>query len=251
MKKKIGMIIQARMSSKRFPGKVMKKILNKPLIYRILERVKLCTKLDQIIVAIPQSKSDDILFRYLKKLKANIFRGSENNLIKRYYFAAKKYNLNYIVRLPADNPLPDYKEIDKLINFHMKKKRNTNIFSTNLQPIKNSNYIDGIGAEIFSFEILEKLITNKNIRINKEHIALNFYDFKKKKVINKNHFKMSYPKASKAVSYPNITLDVNYKKQLNLIKKIYKNLYFKKKNFLTKDIINFLKKNEKNLFKNN
>ena len=105
----------------------MKKILNKPLIYRILE-VKLCTKLDQIIVAIPQSKSDDILFRYLKTLKANIFRGSENNLIKRYYFAAKKYNLNYIVRLPADNPLPDYKEIDKLINFHMKKKKYKYIF---------------------------------------------------------------------------------------------------------------------------
>ena len=63
------------------------------------------------------------MFKYLKKLNINIFRGSENNLIKRYYLAAKKYNLNYIVRLPADNPLPDFKEIDKLIYFHMKKKK--------------------------------------------------------------------------------------------------------------------------------
>ena len=115
------MIIQARMSSTRLPGKVMKKILGKPLIYRIIERVKPCKRLNQIIIAIPSSKSDDILFKYLKKLNINIFRGSENNLIKRYYLAAKKYNLNYIVRLPADNPLPDFKEIDKLIYFHMKK----------------------------------------------------------------------------------------------------------------------------------
>ena len=137
MKKKIGMIIQARMSSKRLPGKVMKKILKKPLIYRILERVKNCKSLHQIIVAIPKSNSDNILYRYLKSLKISTFRGSENNLIERYYLAAKKYDLDYIVRLPADNPLPDYKEIDKLVKFHIKKKKNLNLYSTNLQPIKN------------------------------------------------------------------------------------------------------------------
>ena len=189
MKKKIGMIIQARMSSTRLPGKVMKKILGKPLIYRIIERVKPCKRLNQIIIAIPSSKSDDILFKYLKKLNINIFRGSENNLIKRYYLAAKKYNLNYIVRLPADNPLPDFKEIDKLIYFHMKKKNNKNIFSSNLQPIEKSDYIDGIGAEIFSIEMLEQLMKNKKLKINKEHIALNFYDFKNKKPVNKNFLK--------------------------------------------------------------
>lgn len=250
MKKKIGMIIQARMSSTRLPGKVMKKILGKPLIYRIIERVKPCKRLNQIIIAIPSSKSDDILFKYLKKLNINIFRGSENNLIKRYYLAAKKYNLNYIVRLPADNPLPDFKEIDKLIYFHMKKKNNKNIFSSNLQPIEKSDYIDGIGAEIFSIEMLEQLMKNKKLKINKEHIALNFYDFKNKKPVNKNFFKISYPISPKSISYPNIVLDVNYKKQFNFINKIYRNLYFKKKSFLTHDIIKFLKKNEKDLFKN-
>ena len=242
MKKKIGMIIQARMSSTRLPGKVMKKILGKPLIYRIIERVKPCKRLNQIIIAIPSSKSDDILFKYLKKLNINIFRGSENNLIKRYYLAAKKYNLNYIVRLPADNPLPDFKEIDKLIYFHMKKKNNKNIFSSNLQPIEKSDYIDGIGAEIFSIEMLEQLMKNKKLKINKEHIALNFYDFKNKKPVNKNFFKISYPISPKSISYPNIVLDVNYKKQFNFINKIYRNLYFKKKSFLTHDIIKFLKK---------
>lgn len=251
MKKKIGMIIQARMSSRRLPGKVMRKIINKPLIYRILERVKECKCLSDIIVAIPKNKSDDILYKYLKKIKVSVIRGSENNLIERYYLSALKYNLDYIVRLPADNPLPDYKEIDKLIRFHLNKKNNLNLFSTNLQPIKNSNYIDGIGAEIFSFKMLEKLYKNKKLQISKEHISLNFYDFNLKKLTNKKYFNVAYPKAPKSISYPKITLDVNYKYQFDFIKKIYKNLYFKKKIFLTKDIVNFLKKNEKSLFKNN
>ncbi len=251
MKKKIGMIIQARMSSKRFPRKVMKKILDEPMIYRIYERVRLCKKLDKIIVAIPLSQSDDILEIFLKKKKIKTFRGSENNLLSRYLRAAKSFNLDYIVRLPADNPLPDYKEIDKLINFHMKIKNNLNVFSTNLQPIKNSKYIDGIGAEIFSFKMLEVLNKNKSLQKSKEHLSLNFYDFKKKRETNFKKFKIRFPISPKSIAYPNLVLDVNFKKQFNLITKIYKNLYSKKKIFLTKEIINFLKKNEKNLFKNN
>ena len=245
------MIIQARISSTRFPGKVMKKILNKPMIYRIYERVKLCKKLDEVIVAIPSSKSDDKLEIFLKKNKIKTFRGSENNLLSRYFKASILYNLDYIVRLPADNPLPDYKEIDRLINFHMKIKNNLNVFSTNLQPIKNSKYIDGIGAEIFSFKMLEKLIKNKDLQKSKEHISLNFYDFEKKKTTNKKNFRVCSPISPKSISYPNLVLDVNFKKQFNLINKIYKNLYKKKKVFLTKEIVNFLKKNEKNLLKNN
>tara|TARA_Y100000741_G_C18222043_1_gene546316 strand:- start:493 stop:1254 length:762 start_codon:yes stop_codon:yes gene_type:complete len=247
---KVGLVIQARVSSKRFPGKVMKNILGKPMIYRIYERVKLCKKIDTIVVSIPNNKSDDILFKFLKRSKINVFRGSELNLISRFYNTAKKYNFDYIVRLPADNPLPDYKQIDKLIKFHMKLKKNMNVFSTNLQPIKNSNYIDGIGAEIFSFKMLEKLVQNKNIRKNREHISQNFYNFEKKKIINKKYFRVFYPIAPKSISYPNIVLDVNYKKQFSLIKKIYKNIYPKNKLFLTNDIIKYLKKYEKNLFKN-
>ncbi len=248
-KNKIGMIIQARISSKRFPGKVMKKIMNKPMIYRIFERVNLCKKIDVIIVSIPKNKSDNVLYQLLKNSKINVFRGSEPNLLDRYYRTAVKYKLDYIVRLPADNPLPDYKQIDKLIHFHMKLKNNSNIFSTNLQPIEKSNYIDGIGAEIFSFKMLEKLVQNKNLQQSKEHISLNFYNFTKKKLINKKHFRVCYPIAPKSISYPNIILDVNYEKQFKFIKKIYENLYSKKKIFLTKDIIKYLKKNEKNLFK--
>ena len=102
--------------------------------------------------------------------------------------------------MPADNPLPDFKEIDRLINFHMKIRDNNNVFSTNLQPIKNSNYIDGIGAEILSYKMLEKLFRNKNLQKSKEHLYLNFYNFEKKKIINKNFFKICFPISPKSHS---------------------------------------------------
>ena len=80
---------------------------------------------------------------------------------------------------------------------------------------------------------------------------LNFFNFKNNKPVNKKHFKVCYPIASKSIAYPNIILDVNFKKQFKFINKIYENLYIKNKKFLTKDIIKYLKKNEQNLFKNN
>ena len=250
IKKKIGLIIQARMSSTRLPAKMMKLILGKPMIFRILERVKLCKTIDDVIVSIPKNKSDDKLFNYLVKQKTKVFRGSEKNLLNRYYYTAKKYDLDFIVRLPGDNPLPDYIEIDRLVRHHMKIKNNINIFSSNLQPIKKSNYIDGIGAEIFSMRMLEKLFKNKRIQKSTEHVSLNFYDFEKQRSNNSSYFKISYPKSPKSIAFPNIVLDVNYLKQFKFIKRIYENLYPKKKFFLTYDIIKYLKKNDKELFKN-
>ena len=81
-------------------------------------------------------------------------------------------------------------------------------------------------------------------------MSLNFYDFEKQRSNNNSYFKVSYPKSPKSIAFPNIVLDVNYLKQFKFIKRIYENLYPKKKFFLTYDIIKYLKKNDKELFKN-
>ena len=71
-------------------------------------------------------------------------------MLKRYYLAAKKFQIQFIIRLPADNPFPDFNEIDRLTSFYFKNlNKKLNLYSTNLQPFKNSGYIDGVGAEIF------------------------------------------------------------------------------------------------------
>jgi len=243
----IGIIIQARMGSKRLPKKVMKKIAGKEMILRIIERVKKCKSFKKIIIAIPKTEENNILYQFLKKHNVLLHRGSENNLLKRYYLAAKKFKIQFIIRLPADNPFPDSNEIDRLTKFYFKNlnKRRLNLYSTNLQPFKNSGYIDGVGAEIFSINMLEKLLNNKKIVKSYEHISLNFVNFKKQKEENKKYFKVKCPKAPRKISYPKIKLDVNCKQDLSYARNIYKNLIQKKIKFNTEDVIKYLKNENK------
>ena len=244
----IGIIIQARMGSKRLPRKVMKKIAGKEMILRIIERVKKCKSFKKVIIAIPETEENNILYNFLKKYNVNLYRGSENNLLKRYYLAAKKFQIQFIIRLPADNPFPDFNEIDRLTSFYFKNlnKKKLNLYSTNLQPFKNSGYIDGVGAEIFTINMLEKLLNNKKIVKSYEHISLNFVNFEKQREENKKYFKVKCPKAPKEISYPKIKLDVNSKQDLSYVRNIYRNLTKKKLNFSTQNIVQYLL-NEKKL----
>ena len=116
-------IIQARLGSKRFPQKILKKVEGKSIIELIISRLKLSKKINQIVVAIPKTKIDDKLNDFLKKRKITIFRGSEKNVLKRYYDAANYFKSNTIVRITSDCPLVDYKIIDKMIDILNKKKK--------------------------------------------------------------------------------------------------------------------------------
>ena len=98
-------IIQARMSSKRLPGKVMLPLANKPVIHHIVDRAKLCKSVDKVIVATSIDKSDDSLAEYCIENKINCFRGSLNNVLSRYIILLKKYNYDYCVRITGDCPL--------------------------------------------------------------------------------------------------------------------------------------------------
>ena len=119
---KIGLIIQARMNSSRLPGKVMLKVCSKPLIDILIERVKKAKKVDEIIIATTTNKKDDILCEHLKNKNCQIFRGSEDNVLSRYYEASMKFNVNVIIRVTADCPLTDPELIDEMISEYLKSK---------------------------------------------------------------------------------------------------------------------------------
>ena len=96
MEKKIynpGIIIQARMESKRLPGKMMLKLAGKPLIYHIIERLKKCKKVKLIVLAIPNNKKNSSLIMIAKKMKIKIYLGSSSNLVNRFFKAAKKFKI--------------------------------------------------------------------------------------------------------------------------------------------------------------
>ena len=109
-------VIQARMGSKRFPGKVMKNIDNRPLISYMIERVKKSKLINQIIIATTVLRQDDVIIDWCKENKINYYRGSVSDVLSRYFNTSKEYNIKTIVRLTADCPLIDPLIIDKVVS---------------------------------------------------------------------------------------------------------------------------------------
>ena len=233
------LVIQARMGSTRFPNKVISDLSGAPLIERILQRVKRVKKIRKIIIATTKRKDDDILAEIAESNKVEVFRGSEDDLVDRYYQAVKEKNITHILRLPADNPLPDPSEYNRLINYHLKTD---NDFSSNLCNFMRNGYPDGFGVEIFTFNSLQKIWRNEKRKKFREHIALNFYDYKKDKKNLKFNFKIGTVKCPKKISRPKLVFDVDYYKDYLFIKQIYEYFLPKKKNFTATDIIEWYEK---------
>lgn len=221
-------IVQARLGSKRLPGKVLKLINHKPMIYWLILRLKQVKYFDKIVVAIPKSRNNKLLF-FLKTIPGiAIYRGPENNVLRRYYEAAKKYNANIITRITADDPLKDCSVINKSLLYF--KKSRLDYYSNTIRQ----TFPIGIDVEHFTFRALK--IANKLAKSNKdkEHVT----SFFKK---NDKIFKIQNFINDRDLSSYSLTVDTQ--RDFNKIKKIF--YRFKNKPFVDyKKIIKFLK-NEK------
>lgn len=234
MNKNVVLIVQARMGSKRLPGKSMFDLAGKPLVGRILERLKRCKAFHKIVLAIPDSEENNILEEVSLKNGIETFRGSENDLLDRYYKAALKYKADIVARLPADNPTPEPSEIDRMVYYHLSLK--TPSFSSNLSPFYNSGYPDGIGIEVFDFILLKDALKNNDPQ-KREHVHLNFFNYENETPVNKIWCPINTIKCPKEFARPELVLDVNTHEQYVFMKNLYEYLYPKDKEFTIKDII--------------
>ena len=237
---KVVLIIQARMSSTRLPGKSMMPLADKPLVYRMVERLKKCKQVDEIVIATSDQPEDQVLVELANELGVSSFQGNLLDVRDRYLNAAEKSKADFIIRIPADNPMPDANEIDKLIEFHL--KNNSQGFSSNLAQVNDSGYLDGIGAEIFSTKLLRESVARSNSDTVKEHVHRNFFDYSTQTPVDASWCPIASPKAPAELRRPDIILDVNTLDDYTKIKRIYDNLYPKNPNFTTVDVINFLDK---------
>ena len=235
MKPRVVLIIQARMGSARLPGKSMMDLAGAPLVGRILERVKRCTRLDDIVLAVPDTEENRVLVGLGESYGVNVFAGSENDLVERYYQAALRTKADVIGRLPADNATPEPGEIDRIVDFHRSLGRRG--FSSNLSAIGDSEYPDGIGAEIFDFSLLEEARVRHTDPRQREHVHLNFFDYSTNKPVDADWCPVSTIKCPEGFRRPDLVLDVNTPEQYEFMRALYEYLYPRNPEFHITDTI--------------
>ena len=228
LKKKVLAIIQARYNSTRFPGKVVKKINNKTILEILIRRLSRSKHISKIIVACSNNRNDKAIVAICKKLGVNYFIGSENDVLNRFYHAAKKFRGINIARITADCPLIDPKIVDDVIsNFFLKNAD----YSSNVNP---PTFPDGLDVEVFKFGVLKEAYINAKKLTEREHVTPFIINNKKLKKFN----------LKSSIDYSTLRLTLDEKEDLILIEKIIK--YFKNNlNFNLKNILD-LYKNKKN-----
>lgn len=195
------------MNSTRLPGKSLMDLGGITLIESVYHGATASRRIDEIIVAVPNSRLDDQLFEFLIEKKIRVFRGSEDDLISRHLQAAFSVHADFIVRIPGDNPLPHGSEIDRIIGFHLESNRFG--FSTNLAQVLDSGYPDGIGAEVFSFQLLDEVYKSNLSKRQREHLHLNFFDYENQSAVNPESYPVGTVRCPKEFAQPEITLDIN------------------------------------------
>lgn len=163
--KRVVGIAQARLGSSRLPFKSLLCLRGEPLIDWVMTRLKQSRYLDDIVAAIPDSPLDDILAAHLEKRGISVFRGSENDVLKRFHEAAQHARADYIVRICADNPLVSGEAIDRLICFYCSSDCD---YAWNHIP-RNNLWPDGLGAEMASATLLRRLDHEASLPAQREH----------------------------------------------------------------------------------
>jgi len=165
---RIGIIIQARMNSTRLPGKVMKQLAGKAVLYHVVERCKKSVRADAVVVATTIYPSDDRIVDFCQENGIAVIRGSEKNVLSRFYKCARAYQFDAVVRVCADNPLIDSEMVDACIA----KLRRTH--KSGIEYVSNlitKGYPKGLDVEVFTFSALDKARTGASTKEELEHVT--------------------------------------------------------------------------------
>ena len=222
-------IIQAHVGSTRLPGKVMKKIVDKEILIHVYDRCKRAYKIDKLIIATSINKENDIIEEICNKYKIECFRGSENDVLDRYYQCAINHKPNIVVRITSDCPLLEPKLIDYWIE---------NMERDSVEFVEEEDKLyTGFGIDIFTMGALTKLKNNSKDPKQKEHVVGYYLE-------HKNEFsKKIYPlNENLQYIYRPYRLTLDTIEDFNLIKFIYEKFY--NNNYVDlKEVINHIDEN--------
>lgn len=229
---KVVCLVQARVGSTRLPGKILKEICGKTILHHEIDRLKKCKEIDEIVIATTDKEDDDKIVNEAKKLSVKYFRGSENDVLSRFYYAAKENNADIIVRVTSDCPCIDFEILDKMLIYFKDKYKEKQV--DYLSNTINRTYPRGYDIEIFTFSALEKSYINAKKEYEREHVTPYIYDK------TNNFLKLSFENKEDYSEY-RVTLDTI--EDFIVIKNIFENLYYKNPYFKLNDVVQYLNNN--------
>lgn len=222
-------IMQARMGSSRMPGKVLKTVCGKPLLVLQAERVQAARQVERMVVATTTSRLDEPIVELCRQTGLDCFRGSENDVLDRYYQAARQSGFlegDAIIRVTADCPLLDPEVLDQVIQLFADQEVD---YASNVNP---PTFPDGMDVEIFRFEALARAWREARLSSEREHVTPYI----------RNHseiFSQANYRASSDLSALRLTVDEP--EDLEVVRCIYEKLYSQNRIFLLADILQLIK----------
>lgn len=218
-------IVQARMGSNRLPGKVLRKVLDKPLLGYLTSRLKSSKLLNNVVIATADGQENRPIIEFCDNYGVDFFYGSEDDVLDRYYQAAKKFNAKIVVRITGDCPLVDPNVVDRTIQYFL---------DGGFDYVSNGieyTFPDGTNVEVFSFEMLEKAWNEAVRKPHREHVTLFMKD-------NHDKIKFGIYKNDKDLSKYRYCVDNS--EDFEVVSKIIKAIFPKNNNPSMEDIIKFL-----------
>lgn len=223
----IAAIVQARMSSTRLPGKVLKVVVGKALLSHVVERLKTSKSVDRIIVATTSNPQDKPIIEFCEMNHVDYFVGSELDVLDRYYQAAKKFKADVIARITSDCPLIDPVIVDKVVNHYSENKDKLDFVSNTLRR----TYPDGLDIEVFSFRALETAWLESKSAFEREHVT---------PYIANNPAKFRIANIENETDLSCLRWTIDYPEDYDFVRAVYEALYEKKQVFLMNDVLALL-----------
>lgn len=228
--KKVVAIVEARMTSTRLPGKHLLEADGVPMLGHLIARLKSTGNIERVVVAMTNNKEDDILESSAKNLGAEVFRGSEYDVMKRVLDAAQSVGANIICEVTGDCPIVDVNLVDQAIE--------TFLANESVEYLNNGRLglPDGMGVQVFTTEILSKSEKMTRDPLDREHVTLHIRK-------NPQIFSAMYLAPPSNLKRPNISVTLDEKSDYHLLKKIVEYFGPTKPLFSCLEVIHLLEKN--------
>ena len=220
-------IIQARMGSTRLPGKTLQEVAGKPLLGHIVERMHACTRLDALWLATTEAPEDRALVAWAQQHDLPVYAGSVDDVLDRYYQAARAAGAQTIVRITADDAFKDPAVVDRAVQIYVERYPELDYVSNTLQP----TYPEGLDIEVFSFAALERAWREARLPSEREHVTP--YIWK-----HPDRFRVHNFTLDRDLSHLRWTVD--YPEDMAFVQAVYRRLYRPGRIFLMDDILALL-----------